>query len=117
MQTIIAQLRRIILIFSFVFSLVVALPEASMAADDFTADNNPLAKALCRAVIFITGTYGKAIATAAIIAVGIGALLGKMQWGAVILVVTGIVIVFAAPMVVMYLSSMGDSSFCNFAKS
>lgn len=69
---------------------VIAMPELAFA------DENPLGKVLCNIVGFITGTTGKAIATIAIIIVGVGALMGKVSWGMAIIVGLGVAIIFGA---------------------
>ena len=68
----------------------VLLPDMAMAAAD------PISDALCIVVSTITGGIGGAIATLAVIIIGVGALMGKVSWGMAIIVVLGIAIVFGA---------------------
>ena len=56
--------------------------------------------ALCNIIAAIQGTIGAAIATIAIIVIGMGALMGKVSWGTAIIVLTGIGIIFGASSVV-----------------
>jgi len=57
--------------------VVSLLPDVSSAA----AAPNAIQDVFCNVVNILTGTTGKAVATVAIIAVGVGALLGKISWG------------------------------------
>lgn len=68
---------------------------------------------LCNVVGWFTGTIGTAIATLAIIVVGIGALMGKVSWGMAIIVGIGVGVIFGAPNLVDALSDGGTS--CNNA--
>ncbi len=79
-------------------ALVAAMlvPDMAMAAD-------PISAALCVVVSTITGGIGGAIATIAIIIIGIGALMGKVSWGMAIIVVLGVAIVFGAAALVTLL--------------
>lgn len=63
---------------------------------------------LCTVVGWFTGTIGKAIATLAIIVVGIGALMGKVSWGMAIIVGLGVGVVFGASNIVDVLGGTGS---------
>jgi|CXWL01.1.fsa_nt_gi type IV secretory pathway VirB2 component (pilin) len=52
---------------------------------------------LCSVVALVLFDIGRAIATLAIIALGIGALLGKVSWGQGLIVISGIGITMGAP--------------------
>ncbi len=52
---------------------------------------------LCSVVALVLLDIGRAIATLAIIALGIGALIGKVSWGQGLIVITGIGITMGAP--------------------
>ena len=52
----------------------------------------------------LTGALGKAIATLAIIIIGIGALMGKVSWGMAIIVAIGVAVVFGAGQIVQLLA-------------
>jgi type IV secretory pathway VirB2 component (pilin) len=67
---------------------------------DALADGTTIATVLCNVVGWFTGTIGKAIATLAIIVVGVGALMGKVSWGMAIIVGIGVGVIFGAPGIV-----------------
>lgn len=78
-------------------ALALALLAAVMLPDmAFAAGSDPITKSLCLVVTTITGGIGGAIATIAIIIIGIGALMGKVSWGMAIIVVLGVAVVFGA---------------------
>lgn len=72
----------------------------SMLPDSAFASNNALETVFCNVVQLLTGTTGKAVATVAIIAVGVGALLGKISWGMALIVAVGVALVFGAGTIV-----------------
>lgn len=74
------------------FAAVMLVPDLAHAGDI----DDALSKPLCELVGLITGTTGRAIATIAIIVIGVGALMGKISWGMAIIVALGIAIVFGA---------------------
>jgi type IV secretory pathway VirB2 component (pilin) len=80
---------------------VVLLPMDSMAQ----ATPTGLSEVLCNVVGWFTGTIGKALATLAIIVIGIGALMGKVSWGMAIIVGLGVGVIFGAESIVDALSS------------
>lgn len=73
----------------FAFALLV--PQLAVAAAD-----EPLTDALCAVVGWMTGSTGAAIATLAVIIIGVGALLGKVSWGMAIIVGLGIATIFGS---------------------
>jgi type IV secretion system protein VirB2 len=73
--------------------------------ESFAANDNPFQTVLCNVVNFFTGPIGKAIATIAVIFVGIGALMGKISWGLAFIVAVGIALVFGAAALVNAVSS------------
>ncbi len=72
-----------------------------------TAAGNPIQDVMCNVVIFMTSTTGKAIATIAIIVVGLGALMGKISWGMALIVALGVALVFGAGKIVEALGGEG----------
>lgn len=76
-------------------------------------NSNAIQQVMCNVVIALTGTTGKAIATVAVIAVGVGALLGKISWGMALIVALGIALVFGASSIVTELG--GNASACTAA--
>ena len=59
---------------------------------------------MCNAVELMVGTTGKAICTINVIALGAGALIGKISWNKAMLVVLGIGLVFGAAGIVASVS-------------
>ncbi len=84
----------LMLVFGFFVSL---LPDMTFAAN---GDSNAIEQVFCNVVGLLTGPTGKAIATVAIIAVGIGALLGKISWGMALIVALGVALIFGAATIV-----------------
>ena len=80
-----------------VFAVVVG---ASMLPGEAFAALNSVEAAMCNVVNLLTSTTGKAIATIAVIVVGIGALMGKISWGLALIVALGIALVFGAATIV-----------------
>ena len=80
------------------FAVVVGtsmIPDAAYATPP-----NAIEQALCNVVVLMTSTTGKAIATIAVIVVGLGALMGKISWGMALIVALGIALVFGAASIV-----------------
>ena len=85
------------------------LPDAALAAAGAGGDSNAIEQVFCNVVLILTGTTGKAIATVAVIAVGIGALLGKISWGMALIVALGVALVFGAASIVLALGGSGNT--------
>jgi len=69
---------------------------AAIFTPDMASAGGVIGDVLCNAVEFITTGVGAAIATLAVIVIGIGALMGKVSWGMAIIVALGIAIIFGA---------------------
>jgi len=82
------------------------LPDAAMAV----GGNNGIEEVFCNVVAMLNGATGRAIATVAIIAVGVGALLGKISWGMALIVAVGVALIFGAASIVTALG--GSSTTC-----
>lgn len=71
---------------------------------------------ICAAVKIVTSDAGKAVATAAIITIAIGALLGRVSWGMAVMIAAGIAGTFAAPQIAEWVASQsggtGGGGFC-----
>lgn len=65
----------------------------------------PLTQALQTIVDFVTGPFGKLVATIGIVSAGISAFVGRLTWVVAGCIVLGIGLVFGAPMIVDNLSS------------
>lgn len=83
-------------------SALVLMPDAAHAAIYNFAD------ALCSIVCAITGRIGKALATLAVIIIGIAAFFGKVNWGLALMVAVGIAALFGAATIVQIISGSGD---------
>ena len=79
--------------------LVAAVLVCTPGAEALAAGTDAIGAGLCKALGFITGNTGKAIATAAIIVIAIGALLGRISWGQVVMIAAGIAGLFGAAMI------------------
>lgn len=75
------------------------LPDITMAQTT-TDTEDPISEAVCQIVSRLTGPVGRAIATVAVVFVGIGLFLGKMSWGLAIAVGIGIGAIFGAAQIV-----------------
>lgn len=82
-------------------AIVISMPDMAMAAG-----GTKIAGTINKVVAWFTGPVGKAIATLAIIVVGIGALMGKLSWGMALIVAVGIIIVFGAADIVQELGGV-----------
>lgn len=76
---------------------------------DLALANEQIGTLLCNVVNFFTGRIGKAIATLAIIVVGVGALMGKVSWGMAIIVGLGVAVIFGAASIVNEISAGVDN--------
>lgn len=66
---------------------------------------SPMGGVLCGIIEIVYGNLGRALATLAVISLGVGAMIGKVSWGLAITVATGIGVVFGAgPITKMFLS-------------
>lgn len=66
-------------------------------ADSFLQD------IFCKAINLVQGSTAQALATIAIIIVGIGALLGRVNWGMAALIVAGIALIFGAGQIASFI--------------
>jgi type IV secretory pathway VirB2 component (pilin) len=71
-----------------------------------------LSGTLTKVVCELTGTTGKAIATLAIVAMGMGLFVGKLSWGVAAATSVGVGMLFAAPKVVSWLSASAELAAC-----
>jgi len=90
----------------FLAGLIVAvgIPDSALAST--------IASVLCGVIDIIVGTAGRALATLAIIFLGVGALFGKVSWGLAITVGVGISVIFNAGQIVTTLTGLGLSDGC-----
>ena len=72
----------------------------ALVPDASYANGNAIETVFCNVVNVLNGPTGKAIATVAVIAVGVGALLGKISWGMALIVALGVALIFGAGTIV-----------------
>jgi type IV secretory pathway VirB2 component (pilin) len=101
----------------FLFFLLVGII-LSVPYDVFAAVGNKINSAsaggiagtMCKITNSLTGPIGKAIATIAVVVLGIGLFLGKLSWGLAMATAIGIGLIFSASGIVNWLG--GGSSTC-----
>lgn len=84
--------------------LLAAIPVDVFAADTFK-------NVLCEAVSLVTSEVGGVIATLAVLTLGFMALIGRVQWSLVIIVVCGIGVVFGAEALITFVSKGSDTPY------
>ena len=90
--------------------LALALMAATVLVPDLAfAAATKFGNAICALVGLINGTTGKAIATIAVIFLGISAFFGKVNWGLAVMVAVGIVAIFAAGSLVDVVANAGGA--------
>jgi type IV secretory pathway VirB2 component (pilin) len=77
---------------SFLMTVLIISPEAAFA----NALSTTISNGLCVVVEALTGEVGQAIATLAVLFLGIGAFFGKVNWGLALMFASGIVAIFGA---------------------
>jgi type IV secretory pathway VirB2 component (pilin) len=82
---------------------------ASISAVAVCSGTNPVGSAYCSLVNWFNGPFGKALATIAIIIIGIGALYGKVSWGLAMLAGIGIALIFGGTTIVAALGGPGSA--------
>ena len=90
------------------FGLTMAPVGAHAANDDF----GNVGQKLCEIVAAITGKVGRAIATIAVVFLGIGAFFGKVTWGLAVAVSIGIFAIFGAATIIRQFGA-SNSGACN----
>ena len=85
--------------------LIAFVPEVA-AADD------PLSEPLCAVAEWFSGGTGKAIATVAIIFLGIAAFFGKVTWGLALMFAVGIFAIFGSADIIAAISEDGEAAAC-----
>ena len=63
-------------------------------------DGSPIGDVFCSVGLWLTTSVAKGMSTISVAATGIGAALGKVQWGAVLIVGVGVSVIFAAGAIV-----------------
>lgn len=100
------------LFFTFcLVSTILSLPLESLASS-LTASNSAggIASTMCRITHSLTGPIGKAVATIAVVVLGIGLFLGKLSWGLAMATAIGIGLIFSANSIVNWLGGSSAAS-------
>ena len=88
--------------------LVISIYIATITAA-YAGIATPMGSVLCMIVGFVYGNLGRALATLAIIVIGVGATLGKVSWGLAITVGVGISIIFNAQVIMALMTGQAGS--------
>lgn len=80
-------------------AVILAIPNLGSSLA-FATGGDPISDVICNVIDKLTGPVGRAIATVAVVFVGIGLFLGKMSWGLAIAVGIGIGAIFGAAQIV-----------------
>lgn len=103
--------------FSLSLALLAAYTVMLVPADALAKGPTAITDALCTVVNWFIGPVGTAVATLAIIIIGVGALMGKVSWGMAIIVGLGVAVIFGAPTIANLLgannSAAGGKVTCN----
>ena len=81
-------------------------------AEDAQPARDPISSVLCNVANLFTGNLGVAIATGAIIFVGIGFIMGKTSWGILFATTGGIAIIFGAQPLVGMIQGRDAETVC-----
>ena len=84
---------------------VLLAPELS-----FSSTDDGISTVLCLIVTKLTGPIGKAIGVIALVVLGIGIFMGKLQWQLALSIALGITFIFSAGKIINWLSGQGTSS-------
>ncbi len=99
-----------ILALCFIAMIIYATPEVLAVVG--TDQGGDLSGTLCNVVNALQGTLGKAIATIAVIVLGVGLFLGKLSWPLAIATAIGIGLIFGATSIVQWVSGTDGTEFC-----
>ncbi len=91
--------------FTFALAALIALAPEMAAAGGAPAT---FGQTICNVVKLITDDVGKALATLAIIFLGIGAFFGKVNWGLAVMVAVGIAAIFGAAAIADFVAGNGQ---------
>jgi type IV secretory pathway VirB2 component (pilin) len=97
------------LVFFLISFLIITNYEVALA--DFST-KDPIGDQLCKIIKTVQGNTAKVIAVAALLAVGVGLFMGKVNWGVALTTAVGVMILFGAESIVGWLSGSGSGT-CN----
>lgn len=90
--------------------LGVLMPNTSFASPTPSGSGDAIASVLCVIVNALQGAIGKAVATIAIVVLGIGLFLGKLSWPLAVATAIGIGMIFGATNLVGWISPKGGGA-------
>lgn len=96
---------QICLLFCLTAAVLLA-PELSFSS----STDDGISTVLCLIVTKLTGPIGKAIGVIALVVLGIGIFMGKLQWQLALSIALGITFIFSAGKIINWLSGQGTSS-------
>ena len=98
---------QICLLFCLTAAILLA-PELSFS----TTSDDGISTVLCLIVTKLTGPIGKAIGMIALVVLGIGVFMGKLQWQLALSIALGITFIFSAGKIINWLTSGTATSTC-----
>jgi type IV secretory pathway VirB2 component (pilin) len=99
----------------YAFMLTLAIALCMLLPEHAYATASPMGYVLCGVVDMVYGNLGRGIATLAVMALGVGAMLGKVSWGLALTVSTGMALIFGAAGLVTefsLLAGVGNAASC-----
>ncbi len=91
--------------------LILLIPNTSFASPPANSGSgDAIGSVLCVIVGALQGTIGKAVATIAVVVLGIGLFLGKLSWPLAVATAIGIGMIFGASELVTWISSSTGNS-------
>lgn len=99
--------------FMLIAFLLISNYELALAATAPTAASDPIGYQLCKVVAIMSNSTAKAIAIVALLAVGVGLFMGKVNWGVALTTAVGVIVMFGAPALIGFLGGTGaDATSC-----
>ncbi len=96
---------QICLLFCLTAAILIA-PELSFSS----SSDDGISNVLCTIVTKLTGPIGKAISMIALVVLGIGIFMGKLQWQLALSIALGITFIFSAGKIINWLAGGGSAS-------
>jgi type IV secretory pathway VirB2 component (pilin) len=97
---------------AIIFCLMATVFYMSPAFATDSASDNAISQVLCRVVALLTGAVGKAIATIAIVVIGISLFMGKVSWPVAAATAVGIGLIFGAGQIADWLAGTDVTDKC-----
>ena len=97
------------LIFFLSAFLILNNYELALAAAP-NAATDPIGAQLCAIVLTLSGPTAKAISIVALIGVGVGLFMGKVNWGVALATAAGVIVIFSANTMISFLGGANASN-------